>query len=253
MMTFDLILKNINLPDGQRGVDIACSGGLITAVEHGIEAEAKEVIDGDGHLVSPPFIDPHFHMDATLSLGTPRMNVSGTLLEGISLWGELKPVQSIDHIIERALRYCDLAVSMGIGAIRSHVDVCDNELKGVEALLEVRNQVGHYLDLQLVAFPQDGVFRDPTAYDNLIRALDMGIDVVGGIPHFERSMQDGADSVKALCKLAENRGLMVDMHCDESDDPLSRHIETLAYETKRLGMQGPVSYTHLTLPTICSV
>ena len=246
MMTFDLILKNINLPDGQRGVDIACSGGLITAVEHGIEAEAKEVIDGDGHLVSPPFIDPHFHMDATLSLGTPRMNVSGTLLEGISLWGKLKPVQSIDQIIERALRYCDLAVSMGIGAIRSHVDVCDNELKGVEALLEVRNQVGHYLDLQLVAFPQDGVFRDPTAYDNLIRALDMGIDIVGGIPHFERSMQEGADSVKALCELAENRGLMVDMHCDESDDPLSRHIETLAYETKRLGMQGRVAGSHLT-------
>ncbi len=246
MMTFDLILKNITLPDGQSGVDIACSGGLIAAVEHGIGAEAKEVIDGDGLLVSPPFIDPHFHMDATLSLGTPRMNVSGTLLEGITLWGELKPVQSIDQIIERALRYCDLAVSMGIGAIRSHVDVCDNELKGVEALLEVRNQVAHYLDLQLVAFPQDGLFRDPTAYDNLIRALDMGIDVVGGIPHFERSMQDGADSVKALCKLAENRGLMVDMHCDESDDPLSRHIETLAYETKRLGMQGRVAGSHLT-------
>lgn len=245
-MDFDLIIKNATLPDGQTGVDIACAAGLIAAVERDIEAEAKEIIDADGQLVSPPFIDPHFHMDATLSLGAPRLNVSGTLLEGIALWGELKPVQSIEQIIERALRYCDLAVSMGIGAIRSHVDICDDELKGVEALLEVRNQVAPYLDLQLVAFPQDGVFRDPTAKDNLIRSLDMGVDVVGGIPHFERTMQDGADSVKFLCETAADRGLMVDMHCDESDDPLSRHVETLAYETTRLGLQGQVTGSHLT-------
>jgi len=245
-MNFDLIIKNASLPDGQTGIDIACAGGVIVAVERNIVAEVKEVIDADGHLVSPPFIDPHFHMDATLSLGTPRMNVSGTLLEGIALWSELKPVQSIEDIIERALRYCDLAVSMGIGAIRSHVDICDDELKGVEALLEVRKQVAPYLDLQLVAFPQDGIFRDPTAKDNLVRALDMGVDVVGGIPHFERTMQDGADSVKFLCETAADRGLMVDMHCDESDDPLSRHVETLAYETTRLGLQGRVAGSHLT-------
>jgi len=245
-MNFDLIIKNATLPNGQTGVDIACKDGLITAVERDIKAEAKEVIDAKGQLVSPPFIDPHFHMDATLSLGTPRLNVSGTLLEGIALWGELKPVQSIDDIVERALRYCDLAVSMGIGAIRSHVDICDDALTGVQALLEVRKQVAPYLDLQLVAFPQDGVFRDPTAQDNLIRSLDMGVDIVGGIPHFERTMQDGADSVKHLCEIAANRGLMVDMHCDESDDPLSRHVETLAYETTRLGLQGRVAGSHLT-------
>ncbi|OUS06782.1 cytosine deaminase [Rhodobacterales bacterium 52_120_T64] len=245
-MGFDLIIKNATLPDGTTGIDIACADGLIAAVERDIKAEAGEVINAEGQLVSPPFIDPHFHMDATLSLGTPRMNVSGTLLEGIELWGELKPVQSVEDIIERALRYCDLAVSMGIGAIRSHVDVCDDELKGVEALLEVRKQVSSYLDLQLVAFPQDGVFRDPTAKENLIRSLDMGVDIVGGIPHFERTMQDGAESVKFLCELAAERGLMVDMHCDESDDPLSRHIETLAYETKRLGLEGRVAGSHLT-------
>ncbi len=245
-MTIDLIVKHANLPDGRTNIDIACADGLIVAVEPGIEAEARQVIDAKGHLVSPPFVDPHFHMDATLSLGTPRMNVSGTLLEGIALWGELKPVQSIDDIISRALKYSDLAVSMGIGAIRSHVDICDDELKGVAALLEVRKQVAPYLDLQLVAFPQDGVLRDPTAMDNLLRALDMGVDVVGGIPHFERTMRDGAQSVKMLCEIAADRGLLVDMHCDESDDPLSRHVETLASETTRLGMQGRVTGSHLT-------
>lgn len=243
---FDLIIKNATLPDGQTGVDIACKNGEIAAVEAGIAVEASEIIDADGYLVAPPFVDPHFHMDATLSLGSPRMNVSGTLLEGIALWGELKQIQSVDDIIARALRYCDLAVSMGIGATRSHVDVCDDTLTGVQALLDVRQQVAPYLDLQLVAFPQDGVLRDPTAMANLNRALDMGVDIVGGIPHFERTMVDGAESVRQLCQIAADRGLMVDMHCDESDDPHSRHIETLIYETQRLGLQGRVTGSHLT-------
>ena len=245
-MDVDLIIKNANLSNDQSGVDIACKDGLIISVERGIEANAKKIIDAQGHLVSPPFVDPHFHMDATLSLGTPRMNVSGTLLEGISLWSELKPIQTVDQIIDRALKYCDLAVSMGIGAIRSHVDICDNSLKGVEALLEVQRKVSNYIELQLVAFPQDGIFRDPDAKVNLINALNMGVDVIGGIPHFERTMQDGADSVKYLCEIAAERGLMVDMHCDESDDPQSRHIETLAFETSRLGLNGRVAGSHLT-------
>jgi len=245
-MDVDLIIKNANLSNDQTGVDIACKDGVIISIERGINANAKKTIDAQGHLVSPPFVDPHFHMDATLSLGTPRMNVSGTLLEGISLWSELKPIQNVEQIIDRALRYCDLAVSMGIGAIRSHVDICDNSLKGVEALLEVQRKVAPYIELQLVAFPQDGIFRDPNAKENLINALDMGVNVVGGIPHFERTMQDGADSVKFLCEIAADRGLMVDMHCDESDDPQSRHIETLAFETSRLGLHGRVAGSHLT-------
>lgn len=245
-MDVDLIIKNANLSNDQTGVDIACKDGVIISIERGINANAKKTIDAQGHLVSPPFVDPHFHMDATLSLGTPRMNVSGTLLEGISLWSELKPIQNVEQIIDRALRYCDLAVSMGIGAIRSHVDICDNSLKGVEALLEVQRKVAPYIELQLVAFPQDGIFRDPNAKVNLINALDMGVNVVGGIPHFERTMQDGADSVKFLCEIAAERGLMVDMHCDESDDPQSRHIETLAFETSRLGLHGRVAGSHLT-------
>jgi cytosine deaminase len=149
---FDFLVKNASLPDGKEGIDVACKNGLITSVEKNISGEAKETIYANGWLLAPPFVDPHFHMDATLSLGTPRLNKSGTLLEGISLWGELKPVQTIDDIIARSLKYCDLAVSMGIGAIRSHVDTCDDELKGVQALLEVKKQVKDYLELQLGGF-----------------------------------------------------------------------------------------------------
>ena len=242
---FDLIVKGGALPNG-RVVDIGIKGDRITAIDQLAFAEAGEVIDATGDLVSPPFVDPHFHMDATLSYGLPRINSSGTLLEGIGLWGELKHIMTQDDVVERALRYCDWAASMGLLAIRSHVDTCDDRLLGVEALLDVRNQVKGYIDLQLVAFPQDGFYRDPTARENTIRALDMGVDIVGGIPHFERTMADGAASVKELCEIAAARGLQVDMHCDETDDPHSRHIETLAYETQRLNLQGRVAGSHLT-------
>jgi cytosine/creatinine deaminase len=244
-MHFDMIVKNGTLPDGRRA-DIAISKDKIAAVEPRIDAEAGEIVDAAGCLVSPPFVDAHFHMDATLSYGIPRINASGTLLEGIALWGELKPLLTHEAVIDRALAYCDWAVSMGLLAIRSHVDVCDDRLLAVEALLEVKKKVAPYLDLQLVAFPQDGFYRMPNAEANTIRALDLGCDVVGGIPHFERTMEDGRASVRALCEIAAKRGLLVDMHCDETDDPMSRHIETLAAETKRLGLEGRVAGSHLT-------
>ena len=242
----DLILKNANIANGATGVDIAVVDGKIAEISENLDVPALEVIDCGGMLVSPPFVDSHFHMDATLSLGLPRMNESGTLLEGIALWGELKPLLTPEAVIERALKYCDLAVSKGLLAIRTHVDVCDDRLLAVDALLDVKKQIAPYLDLQLVAFPQDGYFRSPTAKQNVIRALDKGVDVVGGIPHFERTMADGAASVTELCEMAADRGLRVDMHCDETDDPMSRHIEMLACENQRLGLQGRVAGSHLT-------
>ncbi|MBK6436008.1 MAG: amidohydrolase family protein [Rhodanobacteraceae bacterium] len=242
----DLILRNARLPDGRNGIDIGLRDGRIAAVEPRLAATSLEEIDVSGRLVTPPFVDAHFHLDSALSYGLPRVNQSGTLLEGIALWGELKPLLTMDAIVERALHYCDLAVSQGLLAIRSHVDVCDDRLLAVEALLHVRQQVAPYLDLQLVAFPQDGLYRSATAEKNLLRALDLGVDVVGGIPHFERTMADGARSVTRLCEIAAERGLRVDLHCDESDDPMSRHIETLAAETLRLGLHGRVAGSHLT-------
>ncbi len=242
----DLLIANARLPGGRESVDIAVKSGRIVEISPKIAAQADRHIDAAHHLVAPPFVDPHFHMDATLSLGLPRLNVSGTLLEGIALWGELKPLLTVEAVMERALRYCDLAVAQGLLAIRTHVDVCDDRLTATEALIEVRRRVAPYIDLQLVAFPQDGLYRSPNARANLIRALDMGVDVVGGIPHFERTMQAGADSVRELCELAAARGLPVDLHCDETDDPMSRHIETLAAETVRLGLQGRVVGSHTT-------
>jgi cytosine deaminase len=242
-----MLLRNATLIDGRTGQDVLVDAGRIAAIGPSLAAPAvSEVIDCAGFLLAPPFVDAHFHMDATLSHGLPRVNESGTLLEGIALWSELKPQLTQEAIAERALRYCDWAVAKGLLAIRSHVDVCDDRLLAVEALLQVKRQVRPYLELQLVAFPQDGVLRSPGALANLKRALDMGVDVIGGIPHFERTMSDGAESVRILCELAAERGLPVDMHCDESDDPLSRHIETLAYQAQRLRLHGRVTGSHLT-------
>ncbi len=242
----DLLIHNATLPDGRTGMSVAVQGGRIVQVLAGWLAPAHSVVDAQGQLLSPPFVDAHFHMDATLSYGLPRVNQSGTLLEGIALWGELKPDLTQEALVERALAYCDWAVAKGLLAVRSHVDVCDPRLLAVEALLEVKRSVAPYLDLQLVAFPQDGALRDPQAMSKLQRALDMGVDVVGGIPHFERTAEQGALSVKLLCEMAAEQGKLVDMHCDESDDPLSRHIETLAFETQRLGLQGRVTGSHCT-------
>jgi cytosine deaminase len=245
----DLLIHNATLADGRRNMGIAVRDGRILEVTEGLgpqQAPAAQVVDAQGQLLSAPFVDAHFHMDSTLSYGMPRVNQSGTLLEGIALWGELKPHLTQEAVIERALRYCDWAIARGLLAIRSHVDVCDPRLLAVEALLEVKRRVAPWLELQLVAFPQDGLLRSPDALQNLRRALDMGVEVVGGIPHFERTMSEGAASVKLLCELAAERGLRVDMHCDESDDPWSRHVESLAFETQRLGLHGRVTGSHLT-------
>lgn len=242
----DLLITHATLPDGRQNMSIAVQGGRIAEVTEGLQAPAHETVDAGGLLASPPFVDAHFHMDSALSYGRPRVNESGTLLEGIALWGELKPQLTHDAIVQRALQYCDWAVARGLLAIRSHVDTSDPSLLPVQALLDVKQRVAPYLDLQLVAFPQDGVLRRPGGLDNIKRALDMGVDVVGGIPHFERTYADGNESVKILCELAAERGKRVDMHCDESDDPHSRHVETLAYEAQRLGLQGRVTGSHLT-------
>ena len=241
---FDLLVKGGTLPDGSIA-DIAITGDRIAAVGQ-LDVPAVRTIDASGDLVSPPFVDPHFHMDATLSYGLPRVNASGTLIEGISLWGELREIATVDEMVERAVRYCDWAASMGLLAIRTHVDTTPDHLRGVDAMLEVKRRVAPYLELQLVAFPQDGLYRAKNGRENLIRALDRGVDIVGGIPHFERTMEEGTESVNDVARIAADRGLMLDIHCDETDDPMSRHVETMAAEVTRHGLGVRAAGSHLT-------
>ena len=243
---FDLLIKHANLPDDRKNLDIAIKDKKIVAIERDIVGDATNSIDATDKLVSPGHVDSHFHLDATLTLGQPRFNESGTLLEGIQLWDELKPHLTIEHIKKRARKLCYWAIANGCLAIRSHVDISDDRLLAVEALLELQKEMKDWIDIQLVAFPQNGYLRYKNSIQNLDRALKKGVEVVGGIPHFERTMNEGSQSIKLLCEIAAKQGLLVDMHCDESDDPMSRHVETLAFEAQRLGLQGRVTGSHLT-------
>src|SRR5918993_5136618 len=172
----DLLVTDATLPDGRTGMSVAVQAGRITEISPGLQAPAAQTVDARGYLLAPHFCDPHFHMDATLSWGLPRVNESGTLLEGIAVWGELKPLLKAEEMIARAQSYCDWAVARGLLAIRSHVDTSDPSLLPVQAMLEVKKRVAPYLDLQLVAFPQDGVLRTRGGIDSLTRALDLGVD-----------------------------------------------------------------------------
>ena len=244
-MALDLLITNGTFANGESN-DVGIKGGRIVEVASQINAPAEIVYDAKDCLVSPPFVDPHFHMDATLSLGNPRRNVSGTLLEGISLWGELRQKLTPEAVKERALKYCDWAVAQGILAIRTHVDIGDERLLALQVLNDVKHCVKPYLTLQLVAFPQNGLLRTNNGIELIERALNLGADVVGGIPHFERTYEDGNRSVTHLCQLASQYGLPIDLHCDETDDPNSRHIEQLAKDTILFGLQGRATGSHLT-------
>ena len=181
---FDLIIRNAKLIDVTGLVDIAITGKTITEIKAGLGGEATEEINAAGHLVIPPFVDSHFHMDAALSLGQPRYNTTGTLLEGIKIWGEHKPNLTAETLKKRALQLLHWSVARGTLAMRTHVDVTDPSLLAVDVLLEVREEMKQWLDIQLVAFPQDGVLRNPNGKQLLLKALDKGVDVIGGIPHF---------------------------------------------------------------------
>lgn len=240
----DLIIRNVRTVTDSHLVDVAIAGGAITAIGADLAETAATEIDGEGGLVSAPFVDAHFHLDSVL---TKLPNASGTLREGIDNWGAYKRDElTVADVVDRAGRYCEHAFSRGIMAIRSHVDVSDPQLRTVEGLLKVREQFQDRIDIQLVAFPQDGFYGSPDSRARLLRALEMGVDVVGGIPHNEPTYEDGTRSIHELVGIAAERGLQVDMHCDESDDPHSRHVETLAAATIANNMQGRVAASHIT-------
>lgn len=247
-MPFDTVITNATLPDGRRQMCIGIEGGKIADIAADLPTDASQtIIDAAGGLVSAPFVDCHFHLDAALSLGANgQYNESGTLAEGIDLWARMAPDFTAEDFKERARRYCDIAVSQGLLAIRTHVDVTDPTLVAARALAEIKDEVSDYLDLQLVAFPQMGFFCRDTMPDTIRQTLDLGFEVVGGAPHLEQTAELGRASITALCDIAAEHGALVDMHCDENDDPNSRHIETLIYETNRLELGNRVTASHLT-------
>ncbi len=242
----DLIIKNAKLRDQVECVDIGIENGKIVAIEKEIQNKGKKEIDAKGNLVTPPFCDPHLHLDAALSVGDPRYNMSGTLLEGIQVWGERKPHLTKEIIKKNAIEAVKWEVANGTLKIRTHADTTDPKLLTVESLLEVKEELKDLVDIQVVAFPQDGIFTLPEGQKLMEKAMDMGVDVVGGIPHIEYTREDGVKDVEYAFDLAEKHDALIDIHVDETGDDQSRFVEVMAKETIVRGLQGRVTASHTT-------
>ncbi len=243
---WDLIVRNALLRNRSKTVDIFVSNGMISSLEPSARGDAKEEIDAAGRLVCPPFIDSHVHLDAVLSVGNPRYNESGSHLEGIEVWDEYRKTLTRETIRENALRAILWEAVNGVQWIRTHVDVSDGELKTLQAILEVREAVRDIVDIQIVAFPQDGIYTSRRGEELMRESVTLGVDAVGGIPHCELTREDGVKDVQFAFDLAEKNGLMVDIHCDETGDEESRFIETMAACSIRHGMEGMAAASHAT-------
>src|SRR5690625_4016559 len=242
------MIKNARLRNTTGLWDISITGETIDSIQKAGEANQtdRETIDVAGALVLPPFIEPHIHLDTTLTAGDPAWNQSGTLFEGIQRWSERKESLTIADVKERSKRAISWQIAQGIQHIRTHVDVTDPKLTAMQALLEVKEEMAPFVDLQLVAFPQEGFLSYPNGTELTEEALKMGADVVGGIPHFEFTREYGVESMKIAFDLAEKYDRLVDIHCDEIDDEQSRFVEVVAKEAYERGLGSKATASHTT-------
>lgn len=242
----DILIRNARITArGPEPCDVAIAGGRIAAIGPHLPAGGTE-IDAAGGLLSPSFVELHCHLDATLTAGTPRPNRSGTLWEGIALWAEIKPALTEESVYARARKTLMWMLSHGVTHVRTHVDVCDPSLVALRALIRLREDLRGTLDLQLVAFPQEGIYAYADGEALMQESIHLGVDCLGGIPHYEITREDGVRSVEWVLAQAREHGRRVDIHCDETDDEQSRFVEVMVAQTLRQGLSGRVTASHLT-------
>jgi cytosine/creatinine deaminase len=249
MQTYNLLLRHcrlLHLDQEITTVDIAIQDGKIAAIAPQISASAQLELDLDGQLVSPPFVESHIHLDSALTVGEPRWNQSGTLFEGIEIWRERKQNLTVEDVKRRAIATLKQQAMQGVLFVRSHADVSEANLIALQGLLEVREEVKDWMTLQVVAFPQDGIYGSPKNEMLMEKAMEMGADVVGGIPHYELTREDGVKSIHHIFELAEKYDRLIDVHCDEIDDDNSRFLEVMVACAIRSGMGSRVTASHTT-------
>ena len=244
-MSADLVVRNARLMDG-RLVDLLAQDGRWTRIGESLAADGAQELDAAARLVTPPLVDCHLHLDASLTAGTPRWNESGTLIEGIHVWGELKPSLTEQDVFDRAREIVRWSVAQGTMFIRAHADVSGENEAMVRGLLRLRDEVADLCTIQVTAFPQDGIFARDGDDERLENALRLGVDCVGGIPHYEPTAELGLKEVHRVFELAKQYGRRVDVHCDETDDPNSRFLEVMADDTVKFGLGGRVTASHCT-------
>ena len=246
---YDVLLRHCRLLQADRTiaeVDIAIQDGIIAAIAPNLPGFAKLTLEIEKHLVSPPFVESHIHLDSALTIGEPRWNQSGTLFEGIEIWRDRKQNLSLEDVKTRAIATLKQQATLGTLFVRSHADVSETSLTALQALLEVREEVKDWITLQVVAFPQDGLYGSPQNESLMVKSLELGADVVGGIPHYELTREDGVRSVHRIFELAQQFDRLIDIHCDEIDDEQSRFLEVMVACAIRTGLGSRVTASHTT-------
>lgn len=242
-----MLFKNVIIESGTQLQDLRIDAGLFSEIGSNLSVKADEkVIDLNGKLVLPPFVDPHVHLDSTMTAGDPEYNESGTLFDGIRIWSERKKTLSHEDVKQRALTALRLQASHGLQFVRSHVDITDPDLVALKALIEVREEVKDWMELQLVAFPQEGILSYPGGKELLVQAAELGVDAIGAIPHFEFTREYAVASMKFAFEVAQKYILLIDAHTDEIDDDQSRSLETMATLALESGMLNKVTASHTT-------
>lgn len=245
-MSDGLIIRNVHIGNDSTLVDIRIENGLFIEIGASLNQEGAAVIDGGGGMAVPPFIEPHIHLDTVLTAGEPRPNESGTLFEGIAIWSQRKQALTQEDVKARARKAIKMEIANGIQFIRSHVDVTDPSLTALKALLELREELKDVITIQIVAFPQEGIFSYPAGKALLEEALRLGADAVGAIPHFEFTREYGVESINYIFELARKYDVLIDVHCDEIDDEQSRFVEVLAARAYESGEGQRVTASHTT-------
>ncbi|MHB0807868.1 MAG: cytosine deaminase [Facklamia hominis] len=242
-----MLIKNVFIENQEKPSDIRILDGVITQIADQLEAtDQEEVIDATGKLALPPFIEPHVHLDSVLTAGQPKWNESGTLFEGIETWSLRKQSLTYEDVKDRAGRAIRKQAANGIQFVRTHVDTTDPKLTALRALIDLREEVKDFMEIQLVAFPQEGILSFKNGYELLEEALKLGADVVGAIPHYEFTREYSVTSLEMMMELAQKYQVLVDVHCDEIDDEASRGLEVLATLALETGMKGRVTASHTT-------
>jgi len=244
-----MIIKNISLRNNTGLFTIHIVDHIISKIEKFKDDDIyddNDVIDGEGNLAMPPYVEPHIHYDTLLTAGEPRWNTSGTLLEGIGIWLDRKKLLTKKDVKERAITAMKWQIAQGVQFVRTHIDITDHKLTALEAILEVKEEMSNYLEIQIVAFPQEGIVSFVGAENLIIKAIELGADAVGGIPHFEFTREDGVESVKKSFEIAMKYDKLLDFHCDETDDEQSRFIEVVGAEAHKNNYGKFVSASHAT-------
>ncbi|UJF17289.1 cytosine deaminase [Vibrio sp. SS-MA-C1-2] len=243
-----LLIKNVHLRDQSGLFQILVEDGKFSAIKSNDEVFDfnGKVIDGEGGLAMSPFCEPHIHLDTTQTAGEPSWNLSGTLFEGIERWAERKATLSIEDVKQRAKTTLKWQIANGIQHVRTHVDVSDPTLTALKAMVEVKKEMAPWVDLQIVAFPQEGILSYPNGHQLMEQAIEIGADVIGAIPHFEFTREYGVESLHYIVDLALKHDLLIDVHCDEIDDEQSRFVETLAALAHKHEIGHKVTASHTT-------